>query len=1122
MFRFHPVIPLALLVVLAPQALMAQTAALKTPALTPIRGAHYPALSPDGKQLCFEYQGDLWTVSSEGGKAARLTVHRAYDAYPRWSPDGHWIAFSSNREGNYDIFLIPARGGEARQITFHSASDIVTDWSPDGTQILFTSAREGRFPDLYTIRLKDGRLRRITNDQTAAWYGAFAPDGKAVVYARGRQSWTRPRYRGSANNELYAIPANGGKTTRLTKYDGWDSWPLCAPDGRTLYFVSDRDGTSNLWRMPLPDGARSSVPGVQAVHLAPAAPTPEQITRHKGDAVRFPTLACNGSRLAYEYNFEIWTLSLNTTSPSARTPEHPAPIKIYAPSDRLENAVQRLTLNAGAASLSLSPDGKTLAFAARGEIWTVPAEGGDATRLTTNGSAEYAPAWSSDSTKLAFVTDRHSNLDIYLIDVKTRRQKQVTTDPADDINPQFSEDGRFLAYVRTGGAESGLYVVPLPTGDALMSEAKNLAAEAVRVGPGPGIGSYDWSPDGNWLAYSKRDPTSTFDLWIVPSVGGTPINVTRYPGFNSSPQWSRDGKQILFLSNRGGPPGFAPANIYRLPLLPPPLKDDDSPGASRSGAETEPEGDPLDPLPGFQEAQRPRRMPPASEEAPPIAAGPGLPPLRIPPRATNVQIEFEDIHHRAVAVTNSRDPLGGVTLSPDARTAIFTRTVDGQAAWWAVDTETGSTTRIAAGGPTGQNLRFAPDGSKFFFLGPNGAIYQMARGTPAPTPVAFNAVMDLDRRVETAAAFKEAWRRLKNEFYDPQMHGADWAALRAKYEPLLAETVAKEDFAWLLSAMIGELNASHLGVTPAADPGPTTTTGYLGLTFDQDYTGPGLKVTDVVPKGPGDQMGRRIMPGDYVLALDGAEVAWNETLHKALRDKAGRNVELFVNSRPDKEGARTVKVKPITKGELDDLEYERWVQTRRKKVEALSNGQLAYLHIRSMNQESLRRFERELFGDAQSKRGLVLDVRFNGGGRIHDDLFALLNRRPHGYEVPRDSDRSTQPFQLWDRPSVLLINEYSSSDAEIFPNGFRHYGLGKLVGVPTYGGVIGTTNVTLIDGTTFRIPRTGWYTVDGRNMENWGVPPDILVEQTPEDNAADNDRQLETAVRVLLDQMAKR
>ncbi len=1120
--------------------------------MTPIRGARFPTLSPDGSKICFSYLGDLWTSStSGGGTATRITLHQAYDGYPRWSPDGNWIAFSSNREGNFDVFLVPARGGEARQLTFHSSDDYVCDWSPDGSQILFQSARESRYTDLYTISVTDGRLRRITNDKTLSRYGAFSPDGRTIAYVRGRQEWWRPGYKGSANSEIYTIPATGGKTTRWTTYDGVDTFPLWSKDGKSLYFVTDRNGgRANLYRIASP-GAM-----------------PERLTSHTTDSVHFPTISHDGSSIAYECDFKIFTMvtppktpsfvrrglsihaaslaplplrtgvdeggvrtaSLTPTTQRPRVParatgpsawDDPTTLNIYAPSDTLSNLSQRITFNTGLASLSLSDDGKTFAFAARGEIWTLPAEGGDAARITKNGSAEYSPSWSPDGSKLAYTTDRNGNLDVCLYDTKAKVETVLTDDSSDETNPRFAVSGQLLAYVRAGGSAPGLYVLPFP------KDAMPKPSDAVRVGPGYGVGFYDWSPDGRWLVYSRRDSTGTSDLWIVSSVGGTPINVTRYPGVNTSPQWSRDGRHIVFLSNRNNPPGLSTFNLYELSVIPSPEQVDGPTGGGRRGGAKEA----LTPVPPLQktgggESKDPgvqfRRRPPVADTATPQLpqGGMGLPFTMVPPRSINVTVEFDDIQNRARALTNTRDGITGATLSPDSRTALYAMSFGGQLDWWVVNLQSGQSSRITAGSDIGGGVEFSPDASKAYYLA-GGAIRQLGRAQPAATPVNFNASMVTDRRVEIAEAFNEAWRTLRTRFYDPKFHGVDWIALRKRFEPILAETASKEDFAFLLQQMIGELNASHMGATPAASPNATNT-GYLGLNFDQDYSGAGLKITSVTPKGPADHVGRRLAAGDYVLAIDGEDVSWNENLFKALTDKADKSVDLLVNNKPVKEGARTVKARAITRAAQDDLEYERWVEQRRRKVDALSGGQLAYHHIRAMDQPSLQRFQREVFGDAQSKKGLVLDIRFNGGGRIHDELFSYLTRRAHVYETPRDAERSSQPFQLWERPIILLINEYSASDAEIFPNGFRFYGLGKIVGVPTYGGVIGTNDITLVDGTRFRIPTTGWTTVDGRNLENWGVPPDIRVEMSPEDYARDDDKQLEAAVKTILEQIASK
>ena len=785
----------------------------------------------------------------------------------------------------------------------------------------------------------------------------------------------------------------------------------------------------------------------------------EQVTNH-ADRVLYPNLSRDGKFIVYEHDFSLWVVPTKGGEPKRLT--------IFAPSDEPQNRLQRLTLTSQATEFALSPDGKQIAFVVRGEIFVVNVEkGGEAKRITDHPYRDFDIDWSPDSRKLAFISERDGNREVYIVDVRTRELRRLTNTPdAAESNPEWSPTGNYVAFVRG------------PFGQQLCWVDVNTGEEKVVV-EGPFIGEFAWSPDGRWICFNRRDPANNVtDLYIVPWNGGEPVNVTRMPYWNGSVVWTKDGKNIVFRSNRTDDN----VDIYVLPLERPKEKLDEEEGESEKKSQERKEGE--------------KKLP-------------------------EVKIDFTDIHKRIRRLTTTVFNEGSFAVSPDSKTVVFVATPVDQPEIWSVPLEGGSLTRLASGVSASQ-LQFSPDGNRIYFLSTGGTIRYLTRPAGSLGSVNFTARLIVDRVVELQHMFDEGWRLLKEQFYDEKMHGVDWDAMREKYRPLIEHVAAKEDFYALVSMMLGELNASHLGIGGPTVSGPET--AYLGVWFDPEHLGPGVKISAVLKNSPADKDESRLNVGEFILAIDGVEVSNNEQIWDALADKAGRVVELLVNDKPTKEGARTVKIKPINRGQWSNLLYEDWVEKRKRMVDEWSNGRIGYIHIQAMSQSELRKFEREFYAEVVGKKeALIIDVRFNGGGRIHDELLTILKRRLYALEQYRGTPPFTQPFQVWQKPTVVLINEFSASDAEIFPKAFRDLGLGKLVGVPTYGGVIGTYNVTLIDGTTFfRVPVTGWRTLDGVNLENYGVKPDLLVEHSPEDNANENDLQLRAAVDLLLKELGNK
>jgi tricorn protease len=1029
--------------------------AAAAPAQEPIRFARLPDISPDGKLVAFSYLGDIWVVETIGGVARPVTMHEAHDTAPAFSPDGKWIAFSSNRHGSYDVFAVPTVGGHPRRLTFDSASDMVCGWSPDGKEVLFASTRSPEFPsnfELYTVPFDDGRGGRVRRVTVdQGKEGVFSPQGDRVAYVRGQGLWYRKGYHGSSSDDIWVSKADGSDNHQVTTFDGQDTSPMWAPDGQALYYVSELFGTPA-------NIVRQDLTGKQP---------PRQLTFHKDDGVRRARISANGEWIVYECGADLYVVSPH----EGQTPRKLA-IEVHA--DDKVNPESLKTFTDGATEFTLSRDEKHVAFVVHGEVFMMPLSGGGsgsssggagkAVRLTDNPAYDHGLAWAPDSSKIVFISDRGGQEDLYalesaesdhakIIDAHKFKVTQLTDTGDPESGVSFAPDGKRVAFLRAG---------KLWTMNPDGTDAKAVVDEVHVI-------DYEWSPDSKWLCYARRDVSFASELYIIPSGGATADqparNVTRYATFNAGITWSNNGKAIAFLSDRHQSQG-----MYVLPL-------------TTSGSD----------------------------------------------------IDWDDIHLRAKPVAPL--PASEGAISPDGGKVAFASSGMGGSDLWVASTSGSQITRVTHGDQEPSQIQWSRrfPGVVYFKDGKGGLrmaniggldLAGLLSGKSGPSgdqvvPVPFKVKMTIRRDEEFGEMFEQSWRALNEGFYDRKFHGVNWADVRAKYRPLVKHCALKEDLYALISLMMGELNASHLGIS-GPGPSPEESTADLGLLFDEGYGGPGLKVAEVLRHGPADKHGPTLKAGAVVVALDGTELDEHANLSKLLNGRAGETLTLDVvpaGADPkDPKARKRVDVEAADRKHVHQLMYDRWVEHNARRVAELSKGKLGYIHIQGMDAEGLDRFVRALYSDNFDKEAIVLDVRYNGGGFTHDQVLNYLGAKEHTLFRQRDGGEGLvlrSPDRKWTRPLVLLINNRSYSDAEIFPSAFRTLGLGKLVGVPTGGHVIGTSSVELIDGSSFRIPRIGVYAPGNVDMETKGVAPDVLVEQNPDDVARGQDPQLDKAVEVL-------
>jgi len=1031
-----------------------------------------PSLSPDRKEIAFVSGGDIWSVPSEGGAARLLVSHPANESRPMFSPDGRYLAFGSNRTGGGDIYLLEIETGSLRRLTFDDANDQIDAWSRDGKWLyFFSNSRDiGGMNDIYRIPVGGGTPMQVSADRYTNEYGATPlADGSIIFAARGNsinQWWRRGR---SHLDESELWQKNGDTYQQLTQRGAKQLWPMATADGSKVYFVSDRTGQQNIWSMPR---------GGQA----------KQITNFTDGRVLWASLSSDGQEIVFERNFHIWKMKADGGKPQE--------LAITLRGAASSPLVERVSLSAQIRELALSPDGKKVAVVARGEVFAASAkDGGDAFRVTNTAAAESFVTWSTDSKKLVYASERDGSMSLFQFDFATETETQLTKGANMDSAPVFAPDGKSFAFIRNARA---IFIYDIES-----KQERELCKTFVDPAPLGGE-TIKWSPDGKWIAFLTNSPEtrSYTNVSAVAVSGGAPRPISFLANSNAgSMSWSPDGSYILFGTSQRTEDGVL-ARID-LKLRTPKFREDQFRDLFK------------------QENPKEKPTGPTSTPSPQPAAAPSAAAEKKDESKTT-EIVFDGIRKRLSFVNTGIDNSGAV-ISPDGKTLLVLGSAEGQFNFYTMPLDElaneSSAKQLTSTSGFKSNAQFSPDGKEVYYL-ENGRINIVGLDRREVRPLAVNIDLNVNFAQEKMEVFKQGWRYMRDNFYDDKFHGVDWNAVRATYEPLVGSARTIDEVRRLMNMMVGELNASHLGVggNPAFTASPV---GKLGLRFDRaEFEANGrLKVTEIIPLSPAGVV-KSINVGDHLLSVDGVKIAAGVNIDEVLEGKAGKRIALSVAASADGSDKREVILKPITTGAEKNLLYRGWVEANRDYVSKISGGKIGYVHIPDMSENSLNQMYIDLDTENQSKDGVVIDIRNNNGGFVNPYIIDVLSRK--GYLTMKERGlwsvpgRSNLGQRSLERPTVLVINQHSLSDAEDMTEGYKSLKLGKVVGEPTSGWIIFTWNAGLFDGTTFRLPRQLISGSDGKNMELNPRTPDVAVTRPIGETMTGKDSQLDRAVKELI------
>ncbi len=1036
-----------------------------------------------GKTIVFSYAGDLWTVSSAGGQARRLTGSIGYQKQAKFSPDGKFIAFSGNYDGNHDVYVVSAQGGEPQRLTWHPGADRVIDWEPDGRSIRFQSRRQsrtGRDMQLFTVKVDGGLPRR--NPLPTAGLSSYSPDGSQVAFNRiTREDRTWKRYKGGMAQDIWIFDFKKNDSRKITDWIGSDNFPMW--QGETIYYSSDKSGNLQIWAYDTRNGEH------------------RQITHHKDYDVKNPSQGPGA--IVYENGGWLWVLDLVSEK------SHRLVISL-----RSDNPLTRPTIkNVGnqVRSGSIAPDANRVVFGARGDLFSVPAEKGNIRNLTaTPGIRERNPAWSPDGKSIAYLSDRSGEYEIWLRPADGKGPEKQLTKGSETykMNLSWSPDSKHLLM---NDASMFLYVV----------DVENGRTRKIDQSPSGEINSFDWSPNSGWVAYAKGEENGFRSIFLYNLADQKSHRVTDDFTDEGSPCFDDQGDYLFFTSGRHFNPTLAAfdlkpvwGNMDGLYLVT--LREDvEHPFPPESDEvamdEEEDKDEDKDKDKDEDDAEEDEKELPIKIDLEGI--GQRLVELGVGPGQFN-SLDFAD--GKLFFISRPLVP-GGDPAPPNQRSSIKL-----------FDLEEREEKSVLSGA---FGFELSHDGKKLFYRDSSdfGIVDAAAEQKSAEKPL---RTAELETRVDPRAEwhqmFRDAWRQERDFFYDPGMHGVDWDRMYKRYAQLVPYVAHGADFSFILGELIGELNSSHSYVRPGDMPRPKRIgTGVLGCDFTVDRESGRYRFGRIyqdrnwdseVPT-PLHQPGMEVGSDDYLLKIDGIDLKLETNPYSLLENKVGKQVVLEIGPDPDGKDSREITVTPIASDQV--LRYEAWVQKNRRLVDELSAGRIGYLHLPNTAIGGQKGFAKGYYPNLR-KEGLIIDERFNGGGFIPDFFMNILQQRLVNLWKPRYGQNWRTPGTAFLGHLAMISNGYAGSGGDALPYYFKFYELGPVIGTRTWGGLVGISRgIGLMDGGSVTFPEFGLFDTNGNwDVENYGVDPTIPLDNLPHLEMAGKDPQLEKAVEVLLNKIA--